>query len=176
LLAKLKNVGEVYQLNEIIKKVIYNKLSSIPDKKALLFPDLQIAFHNGTGKSLSDYLEELKKIADELEADQFAKFEKLPSGMPRILKGVNFNKWSSIMNPKRTNSQINISSFNANNVQVGNENTMNVGVTPEEFVEALKSLTKEPEKAKSIIDQLSGYVKEGVGIADAVTKFMALIG
>lgn len=80
-------------MKEKIKKLIYNKLSSLPNNKALLLPDLQVAFSTATGKNLNDYLDDFEKVAENLEKDGLARFEKLPNGMLRVVKGIYFDKW-----------------------------------------------------------------------------------
>ena len=162
-------------MKETIKKVIYNKLRALPDNKALLWPDFQVAFDVATGQSLNDCLDEVQVAADELESAQFARFEKLPNGMLRILKGIDFDKWEASMNPKQE-SQVNIGSVNAQNVQVGNENTINFNVTPEQFVEALNKMNKDSKKSKSVLKQLNSYVKKGVGMGELIKKLVTLIG
>lgn len=163
-------------MKETIKKVIYNKLCTIPNNKVILWPDLQVAFDVATGKSLNDYLDEVDAVVEELEAAQFARFEQSPNKMIRVFKGVDFDKWSNSMKPSQNNSQININSLTAHNVQVGNENTMNINITPEQFVEALSALIKNQKKANSIIDELSSYLKKGVSLAEVIAKFVTLMG
>lgn len=94
--------------------------------------------------------------------------------MPRIVKGINFDKWEASMNPESASNQINISSLNAQNVQVGKGNTMNVNVTPEEFLSALNTMQQDPEKAKSVLSELYGYVKNGLSFGETVAKFISL--
>jgi len=166
-----------HELKESIKKVLYNKINSIPDNKALLWPDFQVAFDVATGRSLNDYIGEAQNIAEELESQQFVRFEQRPNKMIRIVKGVNFDKWSQIMNPNQMNNQTNIGSINANNLQVGNQNQMTVNVDPAQVISALSALiSKRPEDAKSIVDKLGGYVKSGATIAEVLAKFVSLMG
>ena len=121
-------------MKEKIEKVLFKKLRELPSNKALLWPDFQVAFDVATGASLSDHLEEVQEVADTLEKSDYARFEQLPNGMPRITKGVDFDKWENEMAPTNPGSSLNIGSLNAQNVQVGDQNTMNVNITPQEFL------------------------------------------
>ena len=162
-------------MRDAIKKVIFKRLISLPDNKALLWPDFQVAFDVATGESLNDHLEEVQSVFDELESQQYVRLEKLPNGRLRIIKGIDFDKWESSMNP-RQEGNINIGNVNAQNVQVGKENIMHINITPEEFINALGKLAKNPEKSKSVIEKMNQYLKEGLGIGELVKKFVALLG
>jgi hypothetical protein len=158
-----------------IEKVLFKKLRELPSNKALLWPDFQVAFDVATGASLSDHLEEVQEVADTLEKSDYARFEQLPNGMPRITKGVDFDKWENEMAPTNPGSSLNIGSLNAQNVQVGDQNTMNVNITPQEFIEALEKLQKDPEKAKSVLSQLNDFAKQGLSFGQTVAKFIGLM-
>lgn len=157
-------------------KVIFNKLDSLPQNKALLWPELQIGFEVATGQSIKDHLDDVQAASDELEAKGYARFEQLPTGMPRVVRGIHFDQWRNEMKPSAPSNQINISSLNAQNVQVGNENTMNVNITPEEFVDALNRIQQDPEKARSSLSQLNELVKKGLSFGETVAKFISLFG
>ncbi len=161
-------------MKDAIKKILFTKLASLPDEKALLWPDLQIAFEQATGHSINGYLNDVQAVADELEEAGYARFDKLPNGMPRIVKGIDFDKWANAMDPSSSSSQINISSLNVQNMQVGDGNTMNVNITPEEFLNALNKMQKDPEKAPSLLSQLNEQVKKGLSFGETVVKFIAL--
>jgi hypothetical protein len=80
-----------------VKKVIFNKLRELPTNKALLWADLQVAFEVATGESLQNHLDIVQEVADELEQAGYARSEQLPSGMPRIFKGLDFDQWENSM-------------------------------------------------------------------------------
>jgi len=162
-------------MKEKIKKILFNKLRELPSNKLLLWPDLQVAFKVATGKSLSDHLKEVQNVADELERADYARFEQAPNGMPRIMKGIDFDKWEDKMNPNNRGNNLNIESLNAHNVQVGDQNTMNVNVTPMEFIGALKKMQRDPEKAKSVISQLNDLAKQGLSFGQTIAKFIGLM-
>ncbi len=165
-------------MKEKIEKVIFNKLRELPPNKALLWTDLQVAFDIATGKSIGNHLVEVQAVADELEGSDYAHFEELPNGMPRITKGVDFDKWEQRMNPGNSGNssrQLNIGSLNAQNVQVGDQNTMNVNITPEEFIDALERMQNEPEKAKSVLSQLNDFAKQGLSFGQTIAKFVGLM-
>ena len=60
-------------------------------------------------------------------------------------------------------------------MQVGDQNTMNVNITPQEFIEALEKLQKDPEKAKSVLSQLNDFAKQGLSFGQTVAKFIGLM-
>jgi hypothetical protein len=96
--------------------------------------------------------------------------------MVLITKGIDFDVWSREMRPDKPTSHFSISALNAHNVQVGNENTMNVNVTPDQFLAALENMQNNPKKAKSILSTLSEELKKGLSIGETIAKFIALIG
>lgn len=162
-------------MKDKMKKVIFNKLRELPTNKALLWPDLQVAFEVATGESLQNHLAIVQEVADELEQAGYARFEQLPSEMPRISKGLDFDQWESSMRPSDSSRQLNIGSLNAQNVQVGDGNTMNVNITPDEFVNALSKMQKNPEKAESVLSQLNDYAKQGLSLGQTIAKFIGLM-
>jgi len=163
-------------MKDAIKKVVFMKLQPLPDNKNLLWADLQIAFERTTGQHINDHLDEIRAVAEELEEAEYARFSTLPNGMPRIVKGLNFDKWEDSMTPGTTSNHINISSLSGQNVQVGDGNTMNVNITPEEFLSALNKMHQNPEKAKTDLSKLHEYVKMGVSLGETITKFIAFFG
>lgn len=162
-------------MKEKIEKVIFNKLKELPSNKALLWPDVQIAFEFATGESLGNHFETVKEVMDELEKSDFANFKEAPNGMFRITKGVDFDKWESKMNPNYSGSRLKIESLKAQNVQVGNQNTMYVNITPEEFIDALERMQNNPEKAKSVLSELNDFAKQGLSFGQTVAKFIGLM-
>jgi len=171
----LARVIRMVLVKKKIEKILFNKLRELPSNKVLLWPDLQVAFDVTTGKSLSGHLEEVQEVADELEKADYARFEQAPNGMPRIMKGVDFDKWKNKMNPNNQGSNLKIGALNAHNVQVGDKNTMNVNITPEEFIGALDKMQKDPEKAKSVLSQLNDFAKQGLSFGQTVAKFIGLM-
>jgi len=147
----------------------------LPSNKALLWPDLQVAFKVATGESLSNHQDVVNEVADDLEQAGYARFDQRPGGMPRIIKGIDFDKWESSMEPSNSSKQFNIGSLNAQNVQVGDQNTMNVNITPEEFIAALEKMQKDPEKAKSVLSRLNDFAKQGLSLGQTVVKLIGLM-
>ncbi len=162
-------------MQEEIKKVIFNQLRSLPANEAILWPNFQVAFNTATGHSLDDYLDDVQSVFDDLKEKQYARLDKLPNGMFRIIKGIHFDRWVTEMTPKQ-DAGINIGSVNAQNVQVGSENTMNINVTPEEFINALAKLVENPEKSHSIIEKMTSYLKQGLSVGELLKKFIGLFG
>jgi len=160
-----------------ITKVLHKILAPLPQNKALLWPDIQVGFQNLTGESISDHLVVAEKVINELHDKRILRFEMAKNGMPRMWKGINFDKFESATSSRSSNSHISIGSLNAQNVQVGNENNMSINITAEQFANALSSLAnKQPEEAKSIVEKISSFVATGATVAEAVTKLVGLAG
>jgi hypothetical protein len=139
-------------MREDIKKILFNKLSSLPSNKILLWPDLQVAFNAATGESLSNHLEDAEHAFNELEAEKYVRLEMSPNHMPRIFKGVNFNSWGQAMNPVQNNNPVNIGSLNAQNVQIGSQNTQ---ITNLSLAEVVKQVAAQNDaQAKGLLRQL----------------------
>lgn len=160
-----------------IQKVLHKILAPLPQNKALLWLDIQLGFENLTGESIGDHLAVAEKVINELDDMKVLRFERGLNGMPRIWKGINFDNLESAMSPRSSKSHISIGSLNAQNVQVGNENNMNISITAEQFANALSSLAnKPPEEAKSIVERVSSFVATGATVAEAVAKLVGLAG
>ena len=160
-----------------IAKVLHKILSPVSQNKALLWPEIQVGFENLTGESINDHLGVVEKVINELNDNRVLRFEILPNGMPRMWKGINFDNLASSMSPRSSSSHISIGSLNAQNVQVGNENNMNISITAEQFANALASLAnKPPEESKSIVEKVASLVATGATIAEAVAALIGLVG
>lgn len=160
-----------------IAKVLHKILSPLSQNKALLWPEIQVGFDNLTGESINDHLVVVEKVINELNDNRVLRFEMLPNGMPRMWKGINFDNLESSMSPRSSSSHISIGSLNAQNVQVGNENNMNISITAEQFANALSSLAnKPPEESKSIVEKVASLVATGASVAEAVTALVGLVG
>ena len=75
------------------------------------------------------------------------------------------------MNPTQNNNPISIGTLNSQQTQVGNQNTINVNVTPQELLDMLTKLTeKKPEEQKTIIQKISQFVSDGTGLGEVLVK------
>ena len=158
-------------------KVLHKILAPLSQNKALLWPEIQIGFDNLTGESINDHLDIVEKVINELNEKRILRFEMLPNGMPRMWKGINFDNLESAMSPRSSSSHISIGSLNAQNVQVGNENKMNISITAEQFANALSSLAdKPPAESKSIVEKVASFVATGATVAEAVAALVGLVG
>lgn len=159
-----------------IEKFIYKILSPLPENKALLWPEIQVRFENLTGIPIKESLDIFENVINELNNEKVVRFEKAPNGMPIMRKGINFDVLASSMNPRSSNSHISIASLNAQNVQVGNENNMNISITAEQFANALSSLAnKPPAESKSIVEKVASCVATGATVAQAVSALVGLV-
>ncbi|TYB95221.1 MAG: hypothetical protein FXF54_04780 [Kosmotoga sp.] len=158
-----------------IRKVLFNKLQELSPNKVLLWPDFQLAFEVKTGESLNDNFATVNEVMDELEKADYARLVRSQNRLPTITKGINFDEWEREMNPNNSGSYLNIGALNAQNMQVGNENIMNVNITPEEFIEALEKMQKKPEKASSVLSQLNFLAKQGLSVGQTIAEFIRLM-
>ena len=158
-----------------IEKCIYKSFAK-KTGAALSFPELKAYFQIISKENMNNYAEIAQKILNELIKKNYLNWEERPNGMSFFTEGLHFDKWEAIMNPQTNNGGISIGSVNANNVQVGNQNTMNTGVTAEQFIKALTAFNAktEPEK-KSIMDKVLSVVSAGADVAAAVAAFIALV-
>lgn len=160
-----------------VTKVLHKLLSPLSQNKALLWPDIQVGFNNLTGELIQDHLVVVEKVINELNDKRVFQFEIAPNGIPRMWKGINFDNLESVMNPRSSSSHINIGSLNAQNVQVGNENNMNISITAEQFANALSSLAdKPPAESKSIVEKVASFVATGATVAEAAAALVSLVG
>ncbi len=73
-------------------------------------------------------------------------------------------------------NHISIASLTAQNVQVGNENKMDIGITADQFANALSSLiSKPPEESQSIVEKIFSRVAMGATVAEAVSTLLSLV-
>lgn len=158
-----------------VEKCLYNVFSKRMQGDGMTQPTLAAEFQILSGESMRGYAEVVDKIVNKYIADYVLMIEQLPGRYPILRKGINFDEWEEKMNPQK--SGINIGSVNAQNVQLGNENTMNIGASTEQLVKAMALLRDKPEdEKKSIIDEFISAVGKGVNLAEAVSKLIMLIG
>ena len=161
------------EFRKAFEKVLYSKLESLPEGKALLWPDLDIAFYNFTGERLQDYAKDIPSIIEELKKKRFVRFETLPNGMIRILKGINFDEWKVLI-VSNNQTKYNIGVISGHKVQIGDKNIMEINISCEDFIKYLNRLIENPKDGKTIIDKLTEYAKSGVGLIEVVNKFIEL--
>ena len=143
----------------------------------MLWPDIQVGFENLTGESIFDHQNLVNQIIDELVEGKVIRYEIASNSMLVIWKSINFDKLESAMNSPQSNAQISIGSLNAQHVQVGNDNSMNINITAEQFANALSLLAqKESEEANSIAEKISSFVANGATMVEAVAKLIGLVG
>ena len=143
---------------------------------ALSYLELKANFQIVSNESMNDYSGEVEKVIKKIVDNRFLKCEERPNGMPYFTEGLNFDQWETKMNPQTNNGGFSIGTLNAGNVQVGNQNTMNNGVSADQFVKALETFNGKPEaEKKSIMDKVLAVVSAGADVAAAVAAFVALV-
>ena len=163
-------------MNELeVEKCLYNVFSTRMQGNGMTQPTLAAEFQILSGELMRDYAEVVDKIINNFIDKHVLIMDQLPGRFPILRKGINFDEWEEKMNPQK--SSISIGSVTAQNVQLGNENTMNIGTSTEQLVKAMALLRDKPEdEKKSIIDEFISAVGKGVNLAEAVSKLIMLIG
>ena len=160
-------------MNQDIAKTIYIALRDRPPTRAVLIGDLSAAYNSLTGRSLSDEMESLAETANSLEEMGYVTAGRCGNGMPRISRGLHFDEWERAMNPSESKST-NIGSIEGNNVQVGDHNTQQINVTPQQIVDALEALVDKPEQSKSILDKLKYLAQTGGSVSAILGQLIGL--
>ena len=167
-----------------IKKILLKTLNDLPDNKLLPYKnflnDINLYFINTLGikdfQKVKEYVNEVLRVLKEKEYVNIINngFREEPNSI--ITKGLDFDEWITKMENKNE-SNINISNLNATNIQVGNNNIQNIDYTAEDFVKSLVGFEEKSSKEKkSIISQLTEFTKEGVNLAEIISKFASLLG
>jgi len=126
--------------------------------------------------------EALEVALNQLEEEGIIKIENtaLPTG-PKISITKNGIEYLTKLKFEETNIKnntyaINITNLQASHVQVGNENIMNINLTPDEFLHLLKLLdSKSDSEKKSIFERLSSFVKSGLSLGELLMKMKELL-
>ena len=161
-------------MKEDLKKVLFQCLNRKGSGEILPFVDWQVAFLDATGERLQDHEQELNEIAEELESSKYARFENIGRGAFIVKKGVNFDEWESTMNSNK-DANFNVSVEGGENIQIGYDNTQNINVTPQEFVDILNKLLEDPDQNKSILDKLNGMAEKGTTVIGLINSLKTLI-
>ena len=158
-----------------VERCLYKCITEKMTGSAESLPELRGHFQIVSGESMTDYADEVDEILNNLRDERILSIENRPNGMWYICQGLNFDQWETKMNPK-TNSFA-IGSLHAETVQVGNDNTLNAGISADEFIKLLTlfSAKSEPER-KSILEQLSSAAKTGASLAETFVKVLTLVG
>ena len=172
----------VEQLVPNMKRLILEMFSKIPGLKEgyclppRWFPSDKIIRLNQIEK------EALEVALNQLEEEGIIKIDntRLPTDLKvcitkngiEYLTKLNFEE----TNIKNNTHTINIANLQASHVQVGNENIMNINLTPDEFLHLLKLLdAKSYDEKKSIFEKLSSLVKSGLSLGELLIKMKELL-
>ena len=159
------------------EKCIYKSFAK-KNGPALSAPELYANFQIISGESVRNYSDLAEKVVKRLIESKYLKFENRLGGMGYYTEGLNFDEWETKMNPQASNNGFSIGTLNlqnAQNVQLGNQNKINAGISTEEFIHALTLLRNKPEEEKnSILDKVLSTVNTGVSLASAVATFSLL--
>ena len=159
-------------MREAIEKILFQQLKETPNNKALLLPDFQVRFESTTGERLDQHTADFNAVAEHLEKEKFVRFDSHPKLMMRLVKGTHFDKWESIMRPQPSSGSIQIGSINGQQVQVGDQNAININVTPRELVDALVALVNKPEESKPFLEKLKAWAETGLSTLELVKKII----
>ncbi|MBJ9696422.1 hypothetical protein [Burkholderia cenocepacia] len=76
-----------------IAKLIFKGLSSRPAYQGMQFYELQAAFQNAMGKSLSGFASELNDVVEALKEQGYINVKGTGSRMPLLMQGIDFDQW-----------------------------------------------------------------------------------
>ncbi len=97
-----------------LAKLIFKGLSSKPAYQGMQFYELQAAFQNAMGKSLSGFASELNEVVQALKAQGYINVKGTGSRMPLFMQGIDFDQWVKAMtsDSNKTGSVTNTITYN----------------------------------------------------------------
>jgi hypothetical protein len=155
-------------IQEEIKKLLFQELKNLPDNEYLLFPNLQIAIQ--TKLHINDFdniAKEFEEVINQLIDKKYIVYDNFR--IPRFAKGINFDKWEEKMNTNKNN--INIQNLHTTNAQIGNNNNFYNGCKPEDFITFLEIFEKEKNK-KKFIEKIKSMISSGADIMTIISSFL----
>ena len=168
------------QLNLKMKKLILDMFKSIPN--------LQENYCLSPRWQMSDSILHLNSVEKEALVDAINELEndgiltisenRMGSNIAITKKGIEYITLNKLEEEKMDsqNNNISIGTVNAENLQVGNDNQMNINLTPNEFIDLIEKITKKPEKEqKNIFNQLLTFTKNGLSTVGIINKLKDLI-
>ncbi len=103
-----------------IKKILFNKLSALPDSRLLQIYEVMHAFELATGVSLKSYGSEFEEAVNELLEKSYIQHHQLPRrGMSRFCKGIDFDIWKAEMTRQPFDAAPMGHTYNTFNASVG---------------------------------------------------------
>lgn len=168
------------QLNIKMKKLILDMFKSIPNlqENYCLSPRWQMTDSILNLNSVEK--EALVNAINELEANEILTISenKMGSNIAITKKGIKYITLNKLEEEKMNsqNNNISIGTVNADNLQVGNDNQMNINLTPTELIDLIEKITKKPEKEqKTIFSKLLTLAKDGLSTVGIINKLKDLI-
>lgn len=158
-----------------VEKCLYQCITEKKEGNAESLLELKSHFEIISTESINDYEDDVNEILNRLVESRVVSILQRPNGKPYISRAINFNQWVAKMEPQPNN--LTIGTLNAGTAQVGNNNTLNVGISAEDFIKILGSFSAKPEpERKSILEQLSSAAQTGASLAESFIKITALMG
>lgn len=139
-----------------VEEIIYKELVALPKNKFLLDADInfkiQSYFINSLGDNSNSWQNYANKVYKKLVNNEsiFAKQE-FPSIHIVFSPGINFDEWRNNMEGvKNQSSSINIGTVNANNLQVGNNNSQDnsINIKLSDLVDKISKSNDQDAKSK----------------------------
>ena len=161
----------------LIEKFLFKLFSPLASNESKLWAELQGQFQIQLNESMQPYFDKVMEILDRLQQEHILIVDYLPGRMPSIRKGVLFDNWTAKMNSQEnTPNSINIGYVNLQTAQIGNDNTLNIGIPVADFVEALKAISNKPDKdRKSIVDKIAMYANTGASLTNILTALVKFV-
>ncbi|MDR8032099.1 hypothetical protein [Burkholderia cenocepacia] len=80
-----------------IAKLIFKGLNSKPPHQGMQYYELQSAFQNAIGKSLSGFVSEVEQVVAGLQQEGYINVKGTGSRMPLFVQGIDFDQWAKAM-------------------------------------------------------------------------------
>jgi len=175
-------------MRESIAKLIYKGLSERPRSQSLQYFELQHAFQVATGRSLSQYAEDVVAMVDQLQEERYIRWETPGRRMPLIFQGIDFDEWSRKMNGEKDAAQSVTYHVTGPNARINHHSTDNsTNVVTEnggiqEHLEALRQAIEatqlsrpERQSALDIVEAVDAQFASGAPKKSVVTALLSAL-
>lgn len=173
---------------EKITKLIFRGLSERLPTHSMQYYELQNVFKVATGKSLSQYAEEMVATVNLLQEKGYIRWETPGSRMPLIFQGIDFDEWSSEMKEKKDAARLVTYNVTGNNARINHHSTdmsTNVVVQSDGIQEQLEALRQainatglsgsEQQSALDVVDAVGDQFASGTPKKSVVTALLSTL-
>ncbi|MFM0265602.1 hypothetical protein [Paraburkholderia sediminicola] len=111
------------EIRDKLAKLIFRGLSGRPSHQSLQYFELQHAFQLATGKSLSQYAEDVVAIVNQLQEMGYIRWTKPGHRMPLIFQGIDFDEWSAKMKVEKDAASSVTYNVTGSNARINHQST-----------------------------------------------------